>query len=132
MPVLHLRTADGRERTVPLARRITTVGPAPDNDLVLPDATLPSTALHVHFDGRDFNAACHGGAEMEVNGKRKVTARLADGDRIRLGTSELVFSVLDRPADPAPAPAPGRVEALRSLARFSERLLARTDLAALL
>ena len=131
MPSLLLRTADGRERTVALARRITTVGPGAENDLVLPDLDLPETALHLHFDGRDFNAACHGGVEMEVNGRRKLTARLAEGDRIKIGASEIVFTLRDRPAEPV-ADVAGRVEALQSLVRFSERLLARTELPHLL
>ena len=128
MPTLLVLTPDGRERAVPLARRITTLGRSAENDVSLPDPGLPETALHIHFDGKDFNAACHGGARMEVNGRRKITARLADGDRIRIGVSELRFRV----GDPSPAacvastPA-GRLEAMETLFRFSERLLAASD-----
>jgi transcriptional regulator with GAF, ATPase, and Fis domain len=135
MPTLLVLTPDGRERAINLARRITTLGRSSENDVALPDAGLPETALHIHFDGRDFNAACHGGAEMEVNGRRKVTARLVEGDRIRLGASELQFTFRDRPGAPAPAPAataPGRVEAMQGLVRFSERLLAARDFSRLL
>jgi transcriptional regulator with GAF, ATPase, and Fis domain len=133
MPTLLVLTPDGRERAVPLARRITTLGRSAENDVALPDPALPETALHIHFDGRDFNAACHGGAQMEVNGRRKVTARLADGDRIRIGVSELRFTAGD-PAREAAAPSaqPGRVEAMGGLVRFSERLLAAGDLSRLL
>ena len=130
MPTLLIRTADGRERMVHLSRRITSVGRARGNDVALEDAALPETALHIHFDGREFNAACHDGAEMEVNGRRKVTARLGDGDRIRLGASELVFSARD-PAPAAPT-ARARVEAMESLVRFSGRLLAAESVAHLL
>jgi transcriptional regulator with GAF, ATPase, and Fis domain len=132
MPTLLVHTADGVQRAIPLARRITTFGRSTENDVALPDAGLPDTALHIHFDGRDFNAACHGGAEMEVNGRRKVTARLAEGDRIRLGATQLVFTLEDRPGPAASAATPGRVEALQGLVRFSERLLAASDLPRLL
>jgi transcriptional regulator with GAF, ATPase, and Fis domain len=132
---LLVRTADGGERAVPLSRRITTVGRAQDNDVVLADPALPATALHVHFDGRDFNAACHAGSDMELNGRRKVTARLADGDRIRLGASELVFVLRDAPAAAVPArSARGEaapVAAMEGLLRFSERLLGARDLSRL-
>ena len=136
MPSLLVRTADGTERAIALSRRITTVGRGPDNDVALPDAALPETALHIHFDGRDFNAACHAGAEMEVNGRRKSTARLAEGDRIRLGESVLTFTLRDRPA-PSGAPALAastavRLQAMQGLVRFSERLLAADDLSRLL
>jgi transcriptional regulator with GAF, ATPase, and Fis domain len=136
MATLLVRTADGRERAISLARRITTLGRGAENDVALPDAGLPETALHIHFDGRDFNAACHAGAEMEVNGRRKVTARLSDGDHIRLGANELTFTLAERPAAPAvPLPAAAievRVEAMQGLVRFSERLLAAGELPRLL
>ena len=133
MPTLLVLTPDGRERVVSLARRITTLGRSTENDVALPDPELPDTALHIHFDGKDFNAACHGGAQMEVNGRRKVTARLADGDRIRIGVSELRFSVHDPVLQQAATgAAPARLEAMESLVRFSERLLAASDLSRLL
>jgi len=133
MPTLLVRTADGRERAIPLAHRITTLGRGPENQIVLADASLPpDMALHIHSDGDTFNAVCSGGAQMLVNGRRKVTARLADGDRIVLGATELVFTVRDPIAAPAAAAAPGRVEAMEGLVRFSERLLAASDLSRLL
>ncbi|MBI5066664.1 MAG: sigma 54-interacting transcriptional regulator [Deltaproteobacteria bacterium] len=130
MAFLHIRTADGRERDVVLIRPLTSVGRAPDNDVALPDASLPDTALHLRFDGRDHNAACHAGASMLVNGKKKSAARLADGDRIRLGSTELLFRAGDPAPSPAAVPIPldGRLEAMRSLVRFSDRLLAASDL----
>jgi transcriptional regulator with GAF, ATPase, and Fis domain len=131
---LQVKTGDGRQREVALVKRITSLGLGPENDVDLGEAGLPATALHIHFDGRDYNAACHGGASMTVNGRRKVTARLGDGDRIVLGKAEIAF----RAGEPAlaaaatPAPSDGRVEAMRSLVRFSERLLAASDLHRLL
>jgi transcriptional regulator with GAF, ATPase, and Fis domain len=128
LATLRVRTPDGADRTVPLARRITTLGRGADNDIVLDDASLPDTALHVHYDGRTWEAACHGGAEMLVNGRRRVTARLADADRVRLGGTELAFSVADAAPTPPPSKDAERVTAMRSLVRFSERLLAASDL----
>jgi transcriptional regulator with GAF, ATPase, and Fis domain len=128
LATLRVRTPDGADRTVPLARRITTLGRGADNDIVLDDASLPDTALHVHYDGHTWEAACHGGAEMLVNGRRRVTARLADADRVRLGGTELAFSVADAAPTPPPSKDAERVTAMRSLVRFSERLLAASDL----
>jgi len=130
---LRVRTPDGRQRDVALQKRLTSLGRGPENDVDVGDASLPETALHIHYDGRDYNAACHGGATMAVNGKRKVTARLADGDRIELGRAEISFSTGEpAAARTAAPPAAGRVEAMRSLVRFSERLLAASDLHRLL
>ncbi len=130
MAQLILTTPDGREHRYPLEKRITSVGRSPQNDVPVDDPTLPETALHIHFDGRDFNAACHEGVEITVNGKRRVACRFAPGDRIRLGRALLeVTEGLERERAPTPEP---RTGALESLVRFSERLLAAGDLDRLL
>ena len=143
MPTLILKTRDGQERSYPLVKRITSVGRDPENDLALEEPGLPATALHIRFDGLEFTATCHEGAEMVVNGKRRSSCRLAPGDRIQLASSELLFTTASTPAGApshaAPrssistarlpvAPAADRVEAMKALMRFSERLLAATDL----
>jgi len=129
---LIVRGPDGGERQVALVKRITSVGQDAENDVAISDPALPATALHIHFDGKDFNAAAHEGADMTVNGKRRSAWRLGPGDRIRVASSELVFD----PATRAPVtvrPQTGqRLLALETLVRFSERLLAATDLARLL
>jgi transcriptional regulator with GAF, ATPase, and Fis domain len=132
VPSLIVKSADGRELRVPLHKRITTAGRSRDNDIVLDDAGMPDTALHVHFNGEDFTVACHDQVVMSVNGRRKTTCRLGAGDVIRLGSSELAFSSEERsPALPAP-PASRRPETLRALVRFSERLLGAKGLESLL
>jgi transcriptional regulator with GAF, ATPase, and Fis domain len=129
---LIVRSPDGQEREVALVKRITSIGRDPENDVAVADPALPPTALHIHFDGKDYNAAAHDGADMTVNGRRRGAWRLTPGDRVAVGGTELRF-------DPAPrVPAPGRPAAgprlavLETLVRFSERLLAATDLARLL
>ncbi|HYD39198.1 MAG TPA: sigma 54-interacting transcriptional regulator [Anaeromyxobacter sp.] len=131
MPKLIIRGPDGAEREAELVKRITSVGPDPENDVVLADATLPPTALHIHFDGRTWEAAAHDGAAMTVNGRRRSSSRLGPGDRIRVGASELSFDPAPRAEAPRAA-AGGRLLALETLVRFSERLLGMTDLARLL
>jgi transcriptional regulator with GAF, ATPase, and Fis domain len=127
---LLVKTSAG-ERAVRLGRRITSLGAGPGNDVIVADPTLPATALHLHYDGRDYNAACHEGAEMTVNGRRRATARLSDGDRIRVGGTELVLSLADAPLAARPGPPDPSVEAMRSLVRFSERLLGTAEAARL-
>jgi transcriptional regulator with GAF, ATPase, and Fis domain len=129
---LIVRGPDGSEREVALVKRITSLGRDPDNDVVVADPALPRTALHVHFDGRDYNVAAHEGADLMVNGKRRGSWRLGAGDRLRVAGTELFFD----PAPRAPAsvrpPAGQRLLALETLVRFSERLLGATDLARLI
>jgi len=128
---LVIKGPDGTEREVKLVKRITSVGRDAENDVAIPDPGLPPTALHIHFDGQDYNAAAHDGAEMTINGRRRSGARLVPGDRIRIGSSELSFDPPLREEGQRSPPGP-RLLALESLVRFSERLLAATDLARLL
>ncbi len=135
MPHLIVKTPDGRQRQIPLGKRITTVGRDAENDVALDDPGLPGTALHIHFDGRDFNAACHDDAEMSVNGRRRTIWRLASGDVIRIGGSELAFATAEPAIEPPSAraaPTTQRAQALPALVHFSERLLAAKDLDRLL
>jgi len=128
---LIVRPPGGREHEVALVKRITSVGRDPENDVAVPDPRLSATALHIHFDGKDYNAAPHEGTDMTVNGKRRGSCRLGPGDRIKVGDTELFFD----PAPRAPAPRaepPGQRLALETLVRFSERLLGATDLPRLL
>ncbi len=132
MATLIVKGPDGSEREVALVKRITSVGRDPENDVAVEDPSLPATALHVHYDGREYNAAAHDRAEMTVNGKRRAAWRLAPGDRIRVGATELSFDLAPRAPAPRAARAGQRLLALDSVVRFSERLLAAHDLNRLL
>jgi transcriptional regulator with GAF, ATPase, and Fis domain len=131
MATLSVRAAGGAERRITLTRRITSLGLAAENDIVVADPSLPATALHLTFDGRDHDVAAHDGVAMTVNGRKRTTWRLAAGDRIRIGATELLFDP-GPAAAPPPQPAGQRLVALDTLVRFSERLLAATDLNRLL
>ncbi len=132
MATLIVKTPDGGEREIALVKRITSVGRDAENDVAVPDPDLARTALHIHFDGKDYNVAAHDSAEMLVNGKRRSAWRLGPGDRIRVAATELFFDASTRAPSPARPQAGQRLLALESLVRFSERLLAATDLARLL
>ncbi|BDG06583.1 sigma 54-interacting transcriptional regulator [Anaeromyxobacter oryzae] len=132
MATLIVKGPDGSEREVALVKRITSVGRDVENDVPVADPGLPATALHIHFDGRDYNAAAHERADMTVNGKRRTAWRLAPGDRIRVAATELFFDPAPRSVVTARPQSGQRLLALETLVRFSERLLGATDLARLL
>jgi transcriptional regulator with GAF, ATPase, and Fis domain len=130
---LLVKGPDGAEREVRLVKRLTSVGRDPESDVHVADPALPATALHILFDGEAYDAAAHEGAGMTVNGRRRSSWRLGPGDRIRVAGTELVFDPAPRAAPIVREPRAGqRLQALESLVRFSERLLAATDLARLL
>jgi transcriptional regulator with GAF, ATPase, and Fis domain len=132
MATLIVKSPDGSEREVALVKRITSVGRDAENDVAIADPTLPRTALHIHFDGKDYNAAAHETVDMTVNGKRRAAWRLGPGDRIRVAATELFFDPAPRAAHPGRPPAGQRLLALDTLVRFSERLLGATDVPRLL
>jgi transcriptional regulator with GAF, ATPase, and Fis domain len=132
---LLVQAPDGTRRRVPLGRRITSLGRDPSSDVLLDDPRLPPTALHIHFDGKEYTAACHAGTTLTVNGRRRSTCRLSPGDVLRLGDVELVFAPAPEPAEGPAAPAagpPGPDAAVHPLVRFSRRLLAAADTGRLL
>jgi transcriptional regulator with GAF, ATPase, and Fis domain len=129
---LIVKGPDGSEREVALVKRITSVGRDGENDVAIPDPALPRTALHIHFDGKDYNLASHDVADVTVNGKRRSAWRLGAGDKIRVAGTELVFDLAPRAPSPARARTGQRLHALDGLVRFSERLLAATDVPRLL
>jgi transcriptional regulator with GAF, ATPase, and Fis domain len=130
--MLIVKAPDGSEREVALVKRITSIGRDGENDVAIPDPALPLTALHIHFDGKDYNLAAHDTADVTVNGKRRAVWRLGAGDRIRVAGSELLFDLAPRAPSPGRAQAGQRLLALDSLVRFSERLLGATDVPRLL
>ncbi|ABS26295.1 sigma-54-dependent Fis family transcriptional regulator [Anaeromyxobacter sp. Fw109-5] len=132
MATLIVKSPDGVEREIALVKRITSIGRDAENDVAVPDPTMPGTAVHIHWDGRDYNAAAHDAADMTVNGKRRSTWRLGPGDRIRVAGTELSFDPAPRPVPTVRPSAGQRLLALETLVRFSERLLGANDLARLL
>jgi transcriptional regulator with GAF, ATPase, and Fis domain len=132
MATLIVKTPDGSEREIALVKRITSVGRDAENDVAVPDPALPRTALHIHFDGKDYNAAAHDGADMAVNGRPRAAWRLGPGDRIRIAGTELFFDAVARAGAGARPSAGQRLLALDTVVRFSERLLGASDVPRLL
>jgi transcriptional regulator with GAF, ATPase, and Fis domain len=133
MASLTIRTPDGQTRTVPLIKRITSVGAGNDNDIRIEHARVPENALHIMFDGTDYQVGSHG-VSLEINGKQCESHALRQRDVIRVGDCELVFGVEAlEPSRAEPSDAAEReLTALRRLTEFSEALLASYDLDRLL
>ncbi|MCS6912918.1 MAG: sigma 54-interacting transcriptional regulator [Myxococcales bacterium] len=113
-----------------LHKQLTTIGAGPDNDIVLSDPLLPDTQAYIqHEPDGLYLYATEGAVELLVNGRRRHRHRLADGDTIRMGATELLFSLTE---PPPPAPPERReslaVPSLRRLYELSERLLGSYEL----
>src|SRR3954469_8045213 len=100
MANLMVKTPDGKTRTVALLKRITSIGRGGDNDVQLEDEKVPESALHIMFDGKDYQVG--GGSEFMVNGKKRAEAVLTTNDVISVGATELTFGTGSAPlASPA-------------------------------
>jgi transcriptional regulator with GAF, ATPase, and Fis domain len=146
MASLTIKTPDGKSRSVNLLKRITSIGKGADNDIVVEDASVPETAFAVLYDGAAYRVG--GEQSFHVNGKKTDEHQLKANDVVKVGGTELVFSMGDAPlAAPALATrfsrgdsnnpdastqeqpgVPGReLAALRRLTAFSEHLLQSYD-----
>ncbi|MBI4705598.1 MAG: sigma 54-interacting transcriptional regulator [Deltaproteobacteria bacterium] len=94
MPTLKHFRAEGTPRLYSVHKPVTTIGREPGDDLVLSESGVLPHHVQVTFDGRDFiiEEAEAAGA-LTINGKKKRRARLVHGDRIRLGSAEIGFSM---------------------------------------
>jgi len=134
MPSLRVTLPGKGPKVYHLYKKITSIGRGEENDIVLPDPLLADSHAHVHFDGRDFNVTSidkHG--DLHVNGKRRKKHRLVHQDQLKIGTTELSFSLYDEPAtDEEAAKTMEALNSYRKLFEFSEKLLSNYDLPELL
>jgi len=114
-------------------RRITTLGAAPDNDIVLEDADMKPNHAQLFFDGRKYViSALDRGAEIYVNGKKTRKQQLQDQDVVRLGRLTLQFSLYDIPTDEFTSSDVGVKDSLRKLLEFTTALMELRDLQTLI
>ncbi|HSP20018.1 MAG TPA: FHA domain-containing protein, partial [Myxococcaceae bacterium] len=113
MARLVLTAPGGAVRSVPLVKRITSVGRGADVDVHLEDAGAPEHALTLLWDGRTYRAGSVG-TPFLVDGKKREAHVLGDGYVIRVADTWIALSLTDAPAEPAAVAVPGR-EALSTL-----------------
>jgi transcriptional regulator with GAF, ATPase, and Fis domain len=131
MARLVVSSPGGAVRSVPLVKRITSVGSGPDVDVRLDDAAAPEHALTLVWDGQAYRAGSVG-APFWVGSKKRDAHVLRDGDVLRVGQSSLALSMSEAAAEPAEDGGAEALATLHRLTEFSARLLQSTDVSALL
>jgi len=135
MPSLRVKIPGTGATIYHLYKKITSIGSAAENDVVLPDPLIPESFAHIHYDGRDYNfATIDRGAAVTVNGKKRKKHKLSHQDKLLVGSIELLFSLHDeQPASEDEAAATvADVDAYRKLHEFSARLMGKHRLSDLL
>jgi transcriptional regulator with GAF, ATPase, and Fis domain len=123
MPTLRWVAPEGRPRSFPVYKKITSIGRAAGNDVSIDSSELAEYHAQIVFDGRDFNLGevDRDGAIL-LNGKKKRRAKVFHNDKITLGDVELVFSLYDEVGlhDAGPSAAPEHGAELRGMLKLSE------------
>ena len=101
MPSLKWILEEGRPRSFPIYKKITTLGRGVGNDITVEHESVAEFHAQLVFDGRDFGVAVIHGPDVGVNGKGKKKSKIFHNDRLRLGEQEFVFSLYDEAVDKA-------------------------------
>lgn len=130
MPSLTLLPRPGVPlRLLPLFRRITSIGSASDNDVVL---ALPDVREHhaqIVLDNRHYSLiGMDRGAEFVLNGRKTKKESLEDQDVFRIGAATLVFNLHDVPDEEVKRQGTSVHQALTRLLEFTNALMAQTEL----
>jgi transcriptional regulator with GAF, ATPase, and Fis domain len=135
MPSLRVQIP-GRGPTVyHLYKKITSMGAAPENDIVLPDPLVGDAFAHILFDGQTYTiATLSRKSDLMVNGKKRKKHKLSHDDKLLVGAMELRFSLIDAhaPAEDEAADTVAEIDAYHKLFAFSAKLMEKHDLDELL
>jgi transcriptional regulator with GAF, ATPase, and Fis domain len=135
MPSLKWIKPEGPPQIFPIYKKITSIGRAGGNDVVVRADGMADYHAQIVFDGKEFNLSevdPHG--ELAINQKKKRRGKVMHGDRITVGSVDLLFSFFEETAgidasdEDSAASHEAELTGLRKLHEFSERLMASTTL----
>ncbi len=117
MPSLRITQTTGRPHTVTLFKPITTLGRGAACDITVDDTQVAELHAQLVFDGRDFSIAeAERGSLIFVNDKKKRRSKVYHDDVLKIGSTEMVFSMFD-------AAMPPRQETASSQSREQDQLV---------
>jgi len=133
MPSLFIQCPGHESRQVSLRKRVTSVGRASGNDIVLPDQKLADTALTLTSDGAIYLAEALSGTKILFGGQATRSQRLKVGESFGLGECVLELRA-EAPlqTEPSPSRTGVHLQTLQVLHDFSLSLLEDYDLPRLL
>ena len=135
MPTLVLEPSqkDRAPRSFSIIKKMTTIGSAPTNDVVLDDPEVAHSHAVIQFDGRVFSIqTVDRKCEVLVNGKKKRKADLSEGDELVVGSSAMRFSIVHQKVERADDAIRHQTKGFRRLHELSQALLGEYDVPRLL
>jgi len=137
MATLTWLTPEKEQKKYCIYKKITTVGSAADNDVVLESENILSHHARLVYDGKSFAIiALEKGAKIALKGKRKSKFYLKDSDMISVGMMELKFMMLDpslvvkerEPSSASSVEIGSEIKGIRELFDFSKTLMAKKSI----
>ena len=113
-------------RIVPVDRRVMRFGAAKDNDIQLPGGGASDHHAHILYEGKQFSLdTTDGSSQTVVNGKRRKSHKLSDGDVIHIGEHMVRFVLYDQGLNATNSGSGEDTDGgfFRAYRRFSEALL---------
>jgi len=135
MPSLRVQVPGANPTVYHLYKKITSLGSASDNDVVLPDPLIAEAFAHIHFDGQTYTlTTLSRKAEVVVNGKKRKKHKLTHEDKLVIGSIELRFALVDDSpiVEEEAAETMADIDAYTKLYEFSARLMQKHNLDELL
>jgi transcriptional regulator with GAF, ATPase, and Fis domain len=139
MPTLVLDPAKSgpdvrNARAFTVAKKMTSIGSAPTNDVVIEGPDVEDSHAVLQFDGKNFVIqAVERKNAVYVNGRKKRKATLSEGDEIRIGDQTLRFSILHQRSERRKKDSTQHeLYGFRRLHELSQALLGEYDLPVLL
>ncbi len=128
MATLRYFAGHGAPQVIAIHKALMVLGSGSSNDVPLSGEGVLRHHAQIVFNGRDFQLEeLDRSAEIEINGKKKRRARLADGDQLRLGGARLSFSMFSEGpralGDDQAQALERELASVRKLFEFSERLM---------
>ena len=130
MPTLKVVVNGETTEVFHIYKKVTSIGRSLDCDISIKDPDVGSSHCHIHFDGRLHRLApIKRDHKIFINGKRRRKWDLAHMDQLRIGQTEMVFSMYDEPvAEEEAAKTAIDLPPYRRLFEVSSMLLGRYDL----
>jgi transcriptional regulator with GAF, ATPase, and Fis domain len=125
---LLLQSTDKGPHQHAVYRQITVIGSSSDSDVVLEDSEVAKEHAHIIREDEHYVIASLGrGRPVFVNGKKQKRCRIRQDDHIRIGASNLTFTLHSAPAhtqqNGKKTPQDPIAKAYREVVAFSEKLL---------
>lgn len=90
--ILILNHKEETAKEIPIGDKITTIGTAPDSDIIIQNNTANGILANIYPEGRDYRVSkISADADLRINGKKTKESIIRNGDLIEISGSKMIF-----------------------------------------